>query len=349
MTRRIFQDIVGQDRAIDVLAGAIASERLHHAWIFHGPFGVGKFTTARAFAEALLTPGVSAQNGDVVGPERAPGAFTHPDLHIVTKELARHSEERRVRDQKLQSIPKEVIVERLLTPAALAPTINAPSIAKKVFIVDEAELLNTIAQNAVLKTLEEPPAGTVIILVTSSEDRLLATIRSRCQRVAFGLLDETSMRDWVQRAKLDAPAGELNWLVEFSRGSPGLLLQTKEAGLAAGAQTIEPLLSAAEHGRYDAHLGPALSELVESWASGWVERHKDENPSKDAANKVGAARVLDLVSERARRRLWQSDPGSAECERALRDIDLVAQAQWHINANVNLKLAMENLAAQLAR
>lgn len=349
MTRAIFENIIGQERALDVLGGAIASGRLHHAWIFHGPFGVGKFTTARAFAEALLTPGVRVEGGAVVGPERAPGAFNHPDLHVVTKELARHSEESRVRNQKLQSIPKEVIVERLLTPAALAPTIHAPSIAKKVFIVDEAELLNHVSQNAVLKTLEEPPDGTVIMLVTSSEDRLLPTIRSRCQRVSFGTLDNEAMRTWVKSAQIEAPEGELNWLIDFSRGSPGLLLQTKEAGLAAGAQALAPMLASVERGHYEIRLGPALSELVESWAAGWVERHKEENPSKDAANKVGAARVLDLVGERARRRLWNAEPGSAECERALRDIDLIGQAQWHISANVNLKLAMENLAAQLAR
>ncbi len=349
MTRRLFEHIVGQDHAIDVQAGAIDSGRLHHAWIFHGPFGVGKFTTARAFGEALLTPGVKVETGQVIGPDRAPGTFQHSDLHVITKELARHSEEARVRNQKLQSIPKEVIVERLLTPAALAPTVNAPSIAKKVFIVDEAELLNNIAQNAVLKTLEEPPAGTVIILVTSSEDRLLATIRSRCQRVAFGTLDAESMRDWVRQEAIEAPPAELNWLIDFSRGSPGLLLQTREAGFAAGAQKLEPLLVAAERGVYAIELGPALNELVDAWATGWVERHKDDNPSKDAANKVGAARVLDLVSERARQRLWQTEPGSAESERAMRDIDLIAQTQWHVNANVNLKLAFENLSAQLAR
>ncbi len=341
MSGDAFADITGQDRAVETLNAAMDSGRVHHAWIFHGPFGVGKMTTARAFAAALLAP----RGGEAIDARHE----SHPDLHIVTKELARHSSEQRVRNQKLQSIPKEVIVERLLTPAALAPTINADSLAKKVFIVDEAELLAGIAQNAVLKTLEEPPAGTVIILITSSEERLLPTIRSRCQRVAFSALSDEAMREWVQRAQLDAPAAELNWLIDFSRGSPGWLVQAKEAGLADSASVIEPLLQSADAGQFDGRLGSALGEFVESWASGWVDRHKADNPSKDAANKVGAARVLDIISERARRRLRTADPGSPECDRAIRDIELVANAQWHINANVNLKLALENLAAQMSR
>lgn len=347
----VFEHIFGQHRAAELLAGAVASERLHHAWIFHGPFGVGKFTTARAFGRALLTPGVRVVDGALTSP--APLTQDPPDLHVITKELARHSSHASVRKQKLLSIPKDVVEERLLKPAALAATVNADTLMKKVFIVDEAELLNSASQNMILKTLEEPPAGAAIILVTSSEDQLLPTIRSRCQRIAFGALSEEAMRAWVKRWQSEQSAppspSELSWLIEYVRGAPGLFLQAIEAGLSSWATQLEPMLAATEQGRFEPQLGATMTTLVESWATGWVERHKQDNPSKDAANKVGAARLIDLLCERYRRRLWTYAPDSPEAERALRNIELTHDAQRHINTNVNLKLAMENLAAQLAR
>lgn len=360
MTERVFGDILGQERAIETLTASIASGRIHHAWIFHGPMGVGKCSAARAFARALLSEAVRVQRGDALFAGHQPRETELPDLHIITKELARHSGDAQVRGRKLISIPKEVIEERLLAPSALAASRSVQSLMKKIFIVDEAELLNHTTQNALLKTLEEPPAGTVIILVTASEETLLPTIRSRCQRVAFGPLNHDAMRAWSERFDIGARGAELDWLLDFARGAPGLLMLAHEAGLATWAGRLEPLLSSTEQGRFDATLGATFAELVESWASGWVLRHQEDNPSKDAANKAGAARLLDLLSERARRELRAivtadandtaiADFDRASAERAMRRIDLVERVSRHIDANVNMKLALENLAAQLAR
>ncbi|MFG0314284.1 MAG: hypothetical protein ACF8LL_08875, partial [Phycisphaerales bacterium] len=90
-----FDDVVGHDRAIEILQGAIAADRIHHAWVFQGPQGVGKFTLAAAFAAMILDPTASPNMAGVI--EADPGsetrrlikAGTHPDLHVVTKELAR--------------------------------------------------------------------------------------------------------------------------------------------------------------------------------------------------------------------------------------------------------------------
>ena len=96
---------------------------------------------------------------------------------------------------------------------------GSPRISK-VFIIDEAELLNTAAQNAALKTLEEPDGKTVVILVTSSPERLLPTIRSRSQQVRFGPLNPAAMKKWVgawansQTEELDRD--EAAWLLAFA-------------------------------------------------------------------------------------------------------------------------------------
>lgn len=341
----VFEPILGQRRAVETLTAAIASGRVHHAWIFHGPGGVGKRTTATLFARALLTPGAHAERGVLLTPAPGLAPENHPDLHVVTKELARHSDDAGVRNRKLTSIPKEVLVERVLRPAALAPTVGAASASKKVFVIDEAELIAPVAQNALLKTLEEPPAGTVLILVTASEERLLPTIRSRCQRVAFGPLDDAAMRDWAQRSGVPATDAAL----ALARGAPGALHAVAARNLAGALASLDPLLAAAESGRFDPALGATLGALVDEWATAEVEEKKALNPSKDAANKAAVDRLADLLLERARRRLRVAAAGSAEQSRALRDIETITTTESRIAANVNLRLALDNLAAQLAR
>lgn len=265
---------------------------------------------------------------------------------MITKELARYSDDRATRERKLISIPKQVIEEHLLAPASRAA--SAPSegaLAKKVFIVDEAELLNLETQNAMLKTLEEPPAGTVIILVTSLVDRLLPTIRSRCQRVPFDALDDEAMRAWFSEwsSALDGPVGEeeMELALLLAEGSPGRAAMVIETGLTQWWRELAPMLERTEQGRFAATLGATMAKLVDDWAKAWVDSH--DNASKDAANKAGAAHLFRLLAGRARRRL-----ASAEQAPALREIELIASAERQLRANVNIGLVFDNLAAQLA-
>ncbi len=221
--------VLGQSRAIDLLERSMQSGRVHHAWIFHGPQGVGKFTAAIAWASVILDPSAAPDLGGRLAPDpqshtqQLLKAGTHPVLHVIKKELARYHDDRQVRNAKLSTIPKSIVEEHLIVPATLAPSMKSDSIAQKVFIVDEAELLdrsatNAPVQNAILKTLEEPPEGTVIILITSSEDRLLPTIRSRCQRVSFTALDDDAMREWSNHMKLEQDPEAHHWLMEFAMG-----------------------------------------------------------------------------------------------------------------------------------
>ena len=119
-------DILGQGQALAALRASMASGRVHHAWIFHGPAGVGKFTTAVAFAGALLDPTTAPGLTGEIAPDpdsetqRLVRAGMHPDLHVVTKELALHHEDREVRTRKLITIPKKVVEKWLLEPAALS-------------------------------------------------------------------------------------------------------------------------------------------------------------------------------------------------------------------------------------
>lgn len=349
--------VLGQDRAVGQLEQAMASGRLHHAWIFHGPEGVGKFTTAMAWAALLLDPATARDLSgryatDPDSPtQRLLRAGTHPDLHVVCKELARFSSDAKVRDAKLATIPKAVIEDHLIRPAALAAVMRTGSVASKVFIVDEAELLdrspsNAPTQNAILKTLEEPAPGTVIILVTSSEDRLLPTIRSRCQRVGFSPLSDETMRIWLAGAGRDTTGEERDWLLRSSEGSPGRLAAMHESGMYEWFRTLAPMLEQTDRGVHALALGATMASLVDTWAAAWVKEgeKKGENRSKDAANRLGARRMLGMVGDRARSGL--SDPRRAGA--SLRAIDMVGRAQQHIDSNVNLKLVFDHLAAGLS-
>lgn len=353
--------VLGQSRAIGVLHDALASGRLHHAWIFHGPAGVGKFTAALAWAAVLLDPDAAPDltgrlSVDPGSPaQRLLASGQHPGLHVVVKELARFSSDDKARSAKLMSIPRAVIDERLVRPAQLRVpgSESSGAAAGKVFIVDEAELLdrspsNATSQNAILKTLEEPAPGCVFILVTSSEDRLLPTIRSRCQRVAFTPLSMDDLAGWFdERSGLEVGAEERAWLLEAADGSPGWITRAVDAGLYAWWRELEPMLRSLDTGRIPLELGPLIAKLADDRAAAWVKEGEKQGElrSKEVANHLAAGQVFGLIATHYRRALRSGDPESAE--RAIHALDAVVRAERELRSNVSLKLAADHLVAGL--
>lgn len=353
-------ELLGQERAVESLRGAVASGRVHHAWVFAGPKGVGKRTAAEAFASIILDGSTAPDLAGRFAPDpgspvqRLIASGAHPDLHIITRELARYSDNSKIRERKLTTIPLEVIESHLLEPIARAPSLHSPgALAGKVFIVDEAELLdqsltNALVQNSILKTLEEPPPGSVIILVTSREESLLPTIRSRCQRVTFRALDEASMEAWFDRSGIEAAPAERRWLLWYAAGAPGLALEAARTGVHRWMESLEAPLAQAERGRFHPELGVTMAALVEEWSQAWVAGH--ENASKEAANLTATRHLLTIIAERARSRLREAaGRDKAATRRALRTVDVTLDALRQVAAHVPLAPAMDDLAARLAR
>lgn len=351
--------LIGHASAKKSLDSAMRSGRVHHAWIFAGPAGVGKFTAARAFAATLLDPtsaqGLTGEFGpDPDSPvQRLVHAGTHPDLHIITKELAAVSRNDKVRNAKQTVIPKEVLEEFLLEPAARTRAMIGESLMGKAFIVDESELIAPLAQNALLKTLEEPPAGTVIILVTSNEDRLLPTIRSRCQRVAFQALEPEEMNQWVKSRSFDLDAKRLEWVKAFAGGAPGLALLAVECDLFRWHEAVSEMMDVIGRGGYPAEPGGVLAKLIAERAEADVKANPDA--SKDGANKVWGRRMLAFLAEHFRTSLRTRAQGSSfqgPEDRAvaanLRAIEAVQAAEGYLASNVNLTMLLENLMTQVA-
>jgi DNA polymerase III gamma/tau subunit len=150
--------IQDQPRAVELLRRALASDRVAHAYAFIGPPGAGRMTTALAFAEELL--------GSAARP--------HPDLHVIVP-TPPESNPRGSRAIRIN------LIRELERRASLRPAMAR----RKVFIIDEAERMTDDTPQAFLKTLEEPPAATVIILILPRARAVPATLLSRCQVVRF--------------------------------------------------------------------------------------------------------------------------------------------------------------------
>jgi DNA polymerase-3 subunit delta' len=166
-----FEAIEGQPRAVELLRRALGSGRLAHAYAFVGPPGSGRTTTALALAQALLCP----QGG--CGRCRScalVAARQHPDLHVLvpTPPETNPKGARAIRIGLIRELERQ---------AALKPAVAE----RKVFVLDDAERMTGEAPQAFLKTLEEPPARTVLILILPRAGAVPATVLSRCQIVRF--------------------------------------------------------------------------------------------------------------------------------------------------------------------
>ena len=362
------QGILGQTKAIELLQLALRSDRLHHAYIFHGPVGVGKLTTACRLARVLLChdPQVDSVGqtaacgvcpscrllGSATSSATSANAVAHPDLHMVTKELARYSRDASVRGRKLTSIPVDVLRSALIEPVYRAPQLGS----KKVFILDQAHLLNDTGQNILLKTLEQPPPGTYLILVTESQDKLLITLRSRCQRVAFVPLSDQVVGQWLDRQSFELTADQRTWLLSFVAGSLGRAQLVVDYGLFEWAQTVLPALDQMAQGRFPVDMGPQMAQRIDAFAKAWVDQH--DGASKEAANRQAAGLMWSVIGQHARQNVVASSArcrvGEPEAAGQVLDpwlgvIDALETAWRQLGMGVNMGLVTDHLVSRMHR
>jgi len=218
--------ILGHDSAIETLSEARASGRLAHAWLITGPAGIGKATLAWRFARRMLAPEDAGLPGN--GIETDP---SHPDVRKIMN--GSHPDCRLIRRSMTQKSPYRFRTEISVEDVREAGTFlhhTAGQSAWRCLIVDTADQMNTNAQNALLKVLEEPPPRTLLLLAAHAPSRLLPTIRSRCRSLALRPLDNAEVAEVIAR-KTDTLAGDdLQIISDISDGSPGRALELAQAG-----------------------------------------------------------------------------------------------------------------------
>jgi DNA polymerase-3 subunit delta' len=220
------QQIFCQDKAVGSLQRAFGAGKMAHAYIFAGPDGVGRATTARAWGKMLLcqkrverkTPeGVFFDSCGTCPSCLLFEGNGHPDFVPIYKELLPYTKEGKGRKPPLD-LPIDVIREFLIEKIANRPQMGECA----VYVIHEAEKLNAAGQNAMLKTLEEPPAYCVIILLCSKTESLLPTIYSRCQSIYFGPIGREQILAVLKRQGVSEAAA--SYWAGFGEGSLGQAL-----------------------------------------------------------------------------------------------------------------------------
>ena len=291
-----FSTIPGQDEAVALLRRVLATDRVAHAYAFVGPAGSGRKSTAVAFAKAL----VAATGGPAAGRiERG----AHPDVRVFQPTPP----ENNPKGPLALRIESVRALERL---AALRPV----EASRKVFIVDEADRMTIATPQAFLKTLEEPPDRTVIILVLTQLRLLPATLLSRCQIVRFRPMNTEGTIALLPDGRDEARRRALEVLADTEGGSASSIL---EAGNDVGRDR------------------PAAEILVESC---WL-RYRDLLCAHVGA--PGERRVFRDVDERSAR--TRSLPELLAGLTACRD------AWYALTGNVSPRLTVEVLLSRLAR
>ena len=323
--------VAGHARAKEQIASAAKRGRLAQAYLLAGPHGVGKRTFALALAQALLceSPPESFDGCGRCPACRQVVADTHPQFHVL----------------RTPADKSELPVE--LARAFTAKLYQTPSrVPRTVGYIHDADDLNASSANSLLKTLEEPPAGAVVLLRTSDAERQLPTIRSRCQVLAFGPLRDAEVAEVLTRGGVE-PA-EAHRLASLAGGLPGVALALAADSLVSFRATFL---------RHLAH--PDAVALALDWLGVCEEAGKEprEQRARGSASLRVAIDALRQVHSAAADPDCAAGPDAEHVRTAAARggdgvgdwIDACTEADSLLDRNVQVALVFEQLAARLAR
>ena len=221
-----FKNIYGQDLAIEILTSSISKQHIAPAYLFSGPEGVGKRKTAKVFINAILD-----RNFDKESTKRKIESNNHPDLlwiepSYIVQGKSISQTKARSESVSMKSPPQIRLnqIKEIIEFLSKKPFESERSIV----IIEDIERINESASNALLKTLEDTNTG-LFILITQRPEKLLSTIRSRCQIVPFIRLNDNYVNKIIQKLEVTEEIDEITnekikELIDFSHGSPGRYL-----------------------------------------------------------------------------------------------------------------------------
>lgn len=340
-----YEGVIGHRRVVELLKREAGHPA--HAYLFVGASGVGKATLARHFAASLLCP-EAGDHEERCGTCRRVLAATHPDLVLVEPEGARSLGVDQAR-------------------AAISQAARAPVEAeRKVFVFDEAGAMTDQAANALLKTLEEPTASTVFLLVAESEDDLPPTVQSRCRTVHVGRVGDEELAAAIEGSGVEPDRAST--VARVSGGRPGIALLLAHREEVAGFRSLwlnVPVRVSARPGdafRLSDELLDAVEPMIEPIAEAGATRADKERADRDRRRARQALLVagLEILAS------WYSDSASLQMGGPVRNRDLplsvlttitpaqaVARAELVLDAIVDLqanlrpRLVLANLLGAL--
>jgi len=257
-----FASIIGHRHIVNLLQQAVARGRVPQSLLLAGPEGVGKRAVAVARAQAVNCPKrVAAPNGG------ADACGTCPTCLRIAK--GQHSDVAVIEPGDAASLKIEVLRQRVLDVIGYRPF----EAARRVYIIDPADAMTAQAQDALLKTLEEPPPSAILILISAYPDTLLPTIQSRCRRLRFGPLAEADVaKVLVDRCQIEAAQSRV--LAAASGGRVGAALAEDSGALEEDRDAALGLVTAA------AARGSAVPARLKAAAA--LAQHEPKRRSREA-------------------------------------------------------------------
>ncbi|HJN13626.1 MAG TPA: DNA polymerase III subunit delta' [Pirellulaceae bacterium] len=332
-----WSDIKGHDEIVRRFRRAIVRNRLASTFLFVGPTGIGKMKFARELAKALLCE--QHHETELLACDSCPAcrqvaAESHPDLEVVSKPA----------DKSV--IPIDLLIgdadhrrrEGLCHNISLKPFRGGRRIA----IINDADCLNQEGANCLLKTLEEPPARSVIILISASEQKQLPTIRSRCQVVRFRPLAHEIIAELLAAEEgVESPA-DAQRLAQLSEGSVARALDYSDAAAWEFRQTLIAHLSKSDWSSQQL-VGAITAYVEEAGKDATARRERLVSVVNQTANYfrhvLREATAMDIASigdSSASPTEWTGDARlAAEC------VDRCLVAEGHVHANANQATLIE--------
>jgi DNA polymerase-3 subunit delta' len=324
-----FSEIIGHRKQLEFLRLALANARLHHAYLFIGPQGVGKRTVAIALAKALHCSEAENDFCDGCANCKRIADLNHPDVRVIEP----------LGGKKEISIQQVREVERDLNYRSFTGK-------RKMMIIDPATLMNLSAQNALLKTLEEPPQDSMIILIASNAGGLLPTVRSRCLRVSFAPLMKDEVVSYL-RSTRGMTGDEVEFLAAMSMGSIGVAVGLDEEEFIKKRRIWAGIVGSLKAGDYQSAVVAAEALAVNrdealkflSWAESWYRDLLVYGVTQDSRELVN----LDMISQ-----IEQQSAG-AGTEPTLISMAQTTRAAARIQRNLNRRMVLEKFMFGVVR
>lgn len=319
-----FRDIIGHNQIIEHLKNAIRMDKISHAYILNGESNSGKMMLAEAFAMALQCETGGAEPCMECRSCRQAKEHNQPDIIYVTHE-------------KPNIISVDDIRHQLNNDIVIKPY----SSKYKIYIVDEAEKMNVQAQNALLKTIEEPPAYAVILLLTTNADGFLPTILSRCITLNLKTVPEDLIKSHLMR-KYQVPDYQADVCAAFAQGNVGKAIQLASSGefheLKSEALSLVKKLEDTdlyEMNQLIKQISQYKNEINEflDLLTLWFRDVLYAKATNDVSNLIFRDEVYDIKKQAAKR-------SYSGIESILNTLE---QTRVRLNANVNFELVIEML------